>query len=53
MRLAKVIKYLFQGLQKVSGVDVEGSRVTYPEAPVPKSIATMCVYCESSFKKAI
>ena len=28
-------------------------RVTYPEAPVPKSIATMCVYWESSFKNAI
>ena len=27
--------------------------VTYPDAPVPKSIATMCVYCESSFKNAI
>jgi hypothetical protein len=29
------------------------SSSTYPDAPVPKSIATMCVYCESSFKNAI
>jgi hypothetical protein len=27
--------------------------MTYPEAPVPKSIAITCVKAESSFKKAI
>lgn len=32
---------------------MEDVEITYPEAPVPKSMAMMWVYWESSFKNAI
>lgn len=49
---------IFQGelgdiLQVGNETFVRMKEISYPEAPVPKSMATMCVYYESSFKKAI